>query len=128
MDTLIKGAAMGITAAVLGLMLKKTGPELALLLAAAACAAILSGAFAMASDIVAFADDLALESGLSGELMAPVLKCTGIAIVSKLSSDVCKDAGAASAAGAVELLGAASGIAVSIPLLRAVLNIIRGVI
>ena len=128
MDTLVKGAAIGITAAVLGLVLKKSIPELALLLAAAACAAILSGAYSSASDIIAFADGLAAESGLSGELVSPVLKCTGIAVVSKLSSDICKDAGSASAAGAVELIGAAAGIAVSIPLLRAVLNIVRGVI
>lgn len=128
MDALVKGAAIGITAAVLGLMLKKSSPELALLLAAAACAAILSGAFSAASSVIAFADGLADESGLSGELFEPVLKCTGIAVVSKLSSDVCRDAGASSAAGAVELLGAAAGIAVSIPLLRAVLNIIRGVV
>ena len=128
MDAIIKGAAIGITAAVLGLLLKKSCPELALLLAAAACAAILAGIFETASGIVGFAENLAAESGLSGELVSPVLKCTGIAIVSKLSSDVCKDAGAGSAAGAIELAGAAAGIAVSIPLLRAVLNIIRGFI
>ena len=128
MDALFKGAATGITAAVLGLVIRKSNPELALMLAAAACAAVLSGAFSVLSEIIAFADDLAGESGITGELAAPVIKCTGIAIVSKLSSDICRDAGAASAAGAIELAGAAAGIAVSIPLLRAVMSIVRSVI
>ena len=128
MDAIVKGAAVGITAAVVGLVLKKTNPEQALLLAVAACAAVLAGAFVSASEIISFADDVAGESGLSGELVAPVLKCTGIAIVSKLSSDICRDAGASSAAGAIELAGSAAGIAVSIPILRAVLNAVRDVI
>ena len=128
MDALVKGAAVGVTAAVVGLALKKTSPESALLLWTAAGVVILIGVFGTVSELTSFARELAGTSGLSGELVTPVLKCTGIAIVSKMSSDVCRDAGASSAAGAVELAGAAAGIAVSIPLLKAVLDMIRSVV
>jgi stage III sporulation protein AD len=128
MDALVKGAAVGVTAAVVGLALKKTSPEAALLLWTAAGVVILIGVFGTVAELTSFAQDIANTSGLSGELVTPVLKCTGIAIVSKMSSDVCRDAGASSAAGAVELAGAAAGIAVSIPLLKAVLDMIRSVV
>ena len=128
MDALVKGAAVGVTAAVVGLALKKTSPESALLLWTAAGVVILIGVFGTVSELTSFARELAGTSGLSGELVTPVLKCTGIAIVSKMSSDVCRDAGASSAAGAVELAGAAAGIAVSIPLLKVVLDMIRSVV
>ena len=128
MDALIKGAAVGMTAAVIGLALKKTSPELALLLWSAAGIAILIGAFDAVSEITRFTRELASFSVLSGELVTPVFKCTGIAIVSKISSDVCRDAGASSAAGAVELAGAAAGIAVGMPLLEYVLDMIRSVL
>ncbi len=128
MDTLVRGAVIGIAAAVLGLVLKKTSPEAALMLAVAACAAILIGAYEKADEVMSFAGEVAYAGDLTPELTAPVLKCTGIAVVSKISADACRDAGASSAAGAVELVGAVSGIAVSIPLIRSVFNILAGVI
>lgn len=128
MDTLVRGAVVGITAAILGLVLKKTSPETALMLALASCAAILIGAFEKADEVLEYVREVSAAGNIPTELTGPVLKCTGIAVVSKVSADACRDAGASSAAGAVELVGVVSGIAVSIPLIRSVLNILGGVI
>ena len=128
MDTLVRGAVIGITAAILGLVLKKTSPEIALMLALAACAAILIGAFEKAGEVLEYVRAISAAGSIPLELTGPVLKCTGIAVVSKISADACRDAGASSAAGAVELVGVISGLAVSIPLIKTVLNILGGVV
>jgi stage III sporulation protein AD len=125
MDILIRGAVIGIVASVIGLMIKKNSPEMALLLSVSAGVVILYFALSMLSGIKVFIQELADSAGLSPAILSPVLKNIGIAIAGKLTSDFCRDAGQAASAGAVELIAAAAAIYVSIPLMRTVLHMLQ---
>jgi stage III sporulation protein AD len=95
MDILIRGAVIGIVASVIGLMIKKNSPEMALLLSVSAGVVILYFALSMLSGIKVFIQELADSAGLSPAILSPVLKNIGIAIAGKLTSDFCRDAGQA---------------------------------
>ena len=124
MTVLMKAAALGLTGALAGLLLKKNAPEMGLALSMAVCllAAVLAAElYGQIGELV----DLAREqTGLSPAIVSPVLKCVGIGIVTRLAADLCKDAGQGAVASAVEMCGAACAMTAALPLIRALLQMI----
>ncbi len=128
MDTLLKAALAGVLVSLLGLLLKKTQPELAMLLALSGLLALLAGAGSLLREMKSFLDELTEGTALNEALLSPLLKVLAVSVTARLSADLCKDAGSAALASAVELIGAAAGVLVSLPLLRAVLEMIRSLL
>lgn len=128
MDFLIKGSILGILASVIGLMLKKNVPEFALLLTISAAAAMLCFALAIIGDIRDFVYEIAESGAVSHALLSPVLKCAGISICAKLAADICKDAGYASTASAVDLVASAAALYAAMPLMSAVLKMVEALV
>jgi stage III sporulation protein AD len=126
MDILVKAAAVAIVAAILALIVKKSNAELSLLLGIAAGIAIMAGASGLIGDILGFIYELADGAGISRALFSPVLKTLGLSIIGKLTADICKDAGQAAAASAIEFCTVAAALVVAMPLMRAVLEMLRG--
>lgn len=121
---MIRVAIAGIVGAVLSLVLKKGAPELSLLLAIAATVLILVIGMQIAGAILEFATVLQEAAALSPGLLHPLLQTVGIGILTKIASDVCKDAGQGAIAGAVELAGTIAAIYIALPLMQAVFEMI----
>ncbi len=128
MDMVIKAAAIGISGAALALLLKKTMPEMAFLLSCATAAAILLLALNKYLGISEFMGELVSASGLSSAVVSPVVKTVGIGLITKLSSDVCKDAGQSTAGTVVETAGTIAGVTVALPLMKTVFGMINSLI
>ena len=128
MELLIKAAAISITVSILTLLLKKTSPEAAMLLLIAASCGVLFLAMELIGSLSDFIDLAAELSGLSPSVVAPVLKCVGIAVISRIASDLCKDAGALAIASSVELVGTAAALFVAMPLLQTLIRMIGDLI
>ena len=79
-------------------------------------------------ELTAFFRELGEQSGLSRDMLAPLFKITGIALVVKAGSGLCRDAGESALAGAVETAGSVCGLLAALPLLRAVLKLLLGLI
>ena len=124
----MKAALGSVLAALLGLVIKRNQPELALLLALSALLAILAGAISLWGELRVFLTELTEGTALNEALLSPLVKCLVLSVTARLAADVCKDAGSAALASAVELVGAAAGVVVSLPLLRAVLQMIRALL
>ena len=125
MDAALKLTALGLTAALLALVVKKQSPELALALTLCACAL---GAGLLLKGIVPvlnLARSLADRAELDGSLTAPLWKCLGLGLLTELSAAVCADAGQSALAKLVELGGGLLCLVVSLPLLQAVLALIE---
>ncbi|MGN0986064.1 MAG: SpoIIIAC/SpoIIIAD family protein [Candidatus Enterenecus sp.] len=125
MNDVMKVAAAGIIAAVCAMVVRKQAPELAVVLAICAGALILlycSGALAA---VVAFMEELVEAGGLAPEVIAPVVKVTGIAIVTRLSADFCRDAQEGALAAAVETAGSALALLTVLPLMSSVLKLLK---
>lgn len=124
MTLLIKAAALGLAGAVIALLLKKNAPELGLALSMAVClmaAGLAMELFAQLREVIQLAQD---QAGLSPAIVSPVLKCVGIGVITRLSADICKDAGQGAIASAVEICGASCALVTAMPLIRSLLQMI----
>ncbi len=125
MSALLRFAAAAVLAAVICLLLRRSDPEMQIPLAAAVCAFVLWGTLKLLEPVRELLERAALRSGLSSVYFLPVAKCVVIGIVTKGAADLCRDAGQSATAGAVELGGAAAALAVSLPLLTALLTFLE---
>lgn len=124
MEILLKAAAVSIAAAILSLVIKKTNPEMSLVLGLAVCALVVGLSLKAFSEVKSALDLIEVGTGFSAAYAAPILKCVGIGVTSRLGSDICRDAGQTAVASSVELCGAVCALYVSLPLLNALLRTI----
>ena len=120
-----KLSVLAVTAAVLALTVRKTAPDLALLLGLAACAAAGGLILTWISPVTDLFQSLADKAGLEEELTLPLLKASGIGFLTRVTAAVCGDAGQSALAKLVELGGGVLCLCVSLPLLEAVLSLIE---
>ena len=113
-------AAAAVAAAALGAVLRKSAPELALLLAVAAGVWIGFAAADGLRSVAALIDELTGMAGLSVELLEPVVKTVALSVLTKVTAEVCRSAGESGLAAFVETAGAVLALAVAVPLIRAV--------
>ena len=116
----MKVTALCLVGAVLAALLKKSSPELALLLVVAAGVWILTLTLDGLGAVAALMEELAGVSGLSEELLEPVAKTVALSILTKLTAEMCRSAGESGLASFVELGGTVAALVVALPLMRAV--------
>lgn len=124
MDLIIKAVVIGIIGTVLMLIIKRTNPELSVILALVICAVVVGMSLKIFSSIKEVLDLVELESGFSSAYMEPLLKCVGIGITARIGSDICKDSKQEAVASAVEICGAVCALYVSLPLIKTMLRMI----
>ncbi len=122
METMLKVGAVAVAAALCAVAVKGTARQLALALSLTGTAVILGLALGALENVVAMAEDLREMAGLSPAVVAPVLKTVGIAVLTQIASQVCRDAGEGGIAAAAETAGTALALCAALPLLRAVLD------
>lgn len=120
MEAMVKLAAVGITAVVLGGVLRRGTPELALLLTLAAGVWILTFVADGLGAVVELMEELAGQAGVSEVLLEPVVKTVALSILTKLTSEICRSAGENGVAAFVETAGTVLALVVALPLVRAV--------
>lgn len=128
MGELLKTAAAALVAVGLIALLRKNVPELAWLLAALVGLGAAMVFLNIFTNIRGFLDSLSGAAGLSQTVTAPVFKAMGIGLVSKLTADLCADAGQGAIASGVELVGTAGAVYVAMPLMRGVFDMIAGLL
>ena len=128
MELIVKAAALALTAALIGIVLRRTNPELSLLLNICTVVLIMGAALGFTKSFTELAQTVQRIFGVSETLIKPVIKCVAVAIITKMSADLCKDASQASAASAVELAGTVCALCIIMPLLMSMLTAIGGMI
>ena len=126
MEIIMRCAAAALVAVLICLLIKRTNPEISMLLSAAAIVIIMIAAMAFAEGIRELASMVKNIAGSSDVIIAPVLKCVGIGAVTKISTELCRDAAQSSVAAAVDLAGTLCAIGVSLPLITSMLKMIGG--
>lgn len=116
--------ALCVIGALLAVVVRRGSPESALLLTLAAVVAVLLFLIDPMEELTAFLAELGERSGVSASLFVPLYKTAGIALVVKVGSSLCRDAGESALAAAVETAGSICALLVALPLLRAVLELL----
>ena len=128
MESVVRLAAAAVAAALCAVVVKQRAREVGAVLALAAGALLLGAALGAIEEVRALADELGELIGLSPAVLAPVLKTVGIAILTRIAAELCRDAGEGGIATAAETAGAAAAVLTALPLLRAVLSTITGLL
>ena len=124
----MKLSALAITGALCAVMVKQKTPDIGMALALCSCGLLVAATLPSIMEIWRVLEELAEAANISSGILSPVLKTVGIAIVTKLSSALCRDAGEAGIASFVDLAGAVAAILVALPLLLLVLEMIGGLL
>lgn len=128
MELIFKASAAAIAAAFGALLIKKSNPELSFALVSFTAAAVMLASVGFIQGIGELVSTVRQISGASDKYISPVIKCAAIGIITKLCSELCRDASQNSVAVAVELSGAVCALAVSMPLILSMLKMLGTVI
>ena len=125
MTSFLRLFGLAMTTTVLVLCVKKQAPELGMLLSAAGC--VLAGLLLLAriTPLLDLIRELGEKAGLEPAMTAPLLKVLGLGLLTTVSASVCADAGQSAMARLLELGGGLLCLLVSLPLLRAVLDLLE---
>lgn len=125
MEVMGKIAAAAVTAALFGTVVRRGSPELALLLTVTAgvwtLTAVLDGLGAAA----AMAERLSQLAQMDAAVAGPVLKTVVVALVTRITAELCRGAGEGGLAAFVETAGTILALTAALPLMAAVLTMLE---
>lgn len=124
----IKLAAVAVIGALCALTVRKQTPELALVLGLTTGVLLLTAALSAMAALRDFLDSLVVLAGLSPAVLAPLIKTIGIAILTHVAAELCRDAGEGGIAAFAETAGGALALCVALPLMRSVLSMVTGLL
>lgn len=124
MEMATQVAALAAIGAVCAAAIKKQTPDVALVMTLCAATLILTLAMTALHPVRELMDTLAERAGLSVAVLSPVIKTVGVSILTRVTAELCRDAGEGGLASAVEVAGGACALLVCLPLFEAVLELI----
>lgn len=116
--------ATALVGAICLMTLRRQNGELALLVGIATCVVLLLGVADVLQNVALLVRQLASLAGIENDLLRPVLKTAGIAVLIGLTAQICRDAGAGAVAMAAELCGVFCALYAALPLVQAVLGLL----
>lgn len=125
MEAFWKAAAVLILTVILGVAIEKTEKDIAVVLSIAACCAVMTVAMDYLSDVVAFLWQLGNSTDYRNPFMGTLLKISGVALMTELTGLISSDAGNSSLEKAIQILGNAAILFLSLPLFESFFTIIQ---
>ena len=122
---IVKIGLLGITAVFLALILQKEKSEFAMLLVLAAGMILFTYILLRMQTIVSFLSDMLDYLPVDNTYLLPLLKMLGIAYIAEFSSSICKESGYSAIAGQMELFAKLSIVALSIPELMYLMDVLE---
>ena len=119
-----KIAAAAVTAALFGTVVRRSAPELALLLTVTAGVWILTAVLDGLGAAAAMAERLAQLAQMDAAVAGPVLKTVVVALVTRITAEICRGAGEGGLAAFVET-ATILALTAALPLMAAVLTMLE---
>ena len=124
----MKVAALAVAAAICAVSIRKHVPEISMILTIAAGVLILSFCLSWMADVLGALRKFAQYGGISDALLSPVLKVAGIAVVTNVAAEICRDAKESGLAGVIETAGTILSLLAALPLASSVLSLLSGLL
>ena len=122
MELVLQCTAAAIFSALTSLLLKRYHPELSFSLSALTLALILLSCLRLRSGAGELVKSVRSTLNVGAAQLQPVLKCLGIAAVSRFGSGLCRDASQSALASAIETAGLFCAAAVAVPSVLSLVN------
>ena len=126
--TLVSLLGVVLCAALLAVLLRTQRPELALCLCLGAGALVVVLLAQQLVPLVSSVRSMMETGGVSGVYLTVVLKAAGIALVTQLAADTCRDAGETALAVKAELVGRVLLLVLAVPLFEQILSLVTALI
>ena len=128
MGTFFQAAAAVLVASVVGLCIARQGKEMTSLLTIAVCAMVMLAGVTFLKPVLDFLRELEELGNLNADMVQILFKVVGIGLVSEIAAMLCADAGYTSMGKALQMLGSAVILWLSIPVFQALLELIRQIL
>ena len=125
MDSVLKVIFGALIAMILGLTLKQQGKDIALLLSIAVVCMVTFVAISFLTPVVDFIQQLQSNIPTDSGFLRILLKSVGIGLIAEIAGLICTDAGNAALAKTIQLLSVAVILWLSLPLMRALLELVQ---
>ncbi|MCJ7855434.1 stage III sporulation protein AD [Lachnospiraceae bacterium NSJ-143] len=116
---ILKIVSIGAAGTILSAALKKENPQFAMIVSIAAGVIIFIELLGCFSEIITELYSMTNESGIDSGYISMILKITGIAYISQIGSEICKDAGEGAIGTKIEIAGKVLIAATCLPLITA---------
>ena len=121
---IVKIIGIGLISLIIIIILKQYKPDFAIYISILAGAIILLLVMDKLSGIVSLLSSIQNKANINNQFLVILLKITGIAFLTEYASSICKDAGESAIATKIDLGGKVLIIAISIPIIQALLELI----
>ena len=121
---IVKIIGVGLIALIIIVILKQYKPEFAMYVSLIAGALILFMLLDKLTGIVELLANLSNKAGINNQFLGILLKITGIAFLTEFAVSICQDSGETAIANKIDLGGKVIIIAISIPIISALLELI----
>ena len=128
MELFIQAAAAAVLAVIIILTLNKQAKDISVVLAVTVCCMILCIALVYLQPVLDFLTQLQVLGSLSSGMVKILMKVTGIGILMEICAMVCADAGSASMGKALQMLGSAVILWLSLPIFTALLDLVQAIL
>lgn len=125
MEAFWKAAAVVILTIILSVAVGKAEKDISIVLTVTACCAVIMVAMQYLSDVVAFLWELGNSSDYQTPFIGTLLKIAGVALMTELTGLISSDAGNSSLGKAMQILGNAVILFLSLPMLESFFTIIQ---
>lgn len=119
-------ASFCLCSAILAVVLRQHCREQSMLLSIAACTIVMGSFAAFAAPIMNELRDIFITAGVSDSYLSLIFKGAAICIITRITTGLCRDSGETAIADAAELWGKGAVTLLSLPLVKAVLEQITG--
>ena len=128
MGEYLRWSAVVLSGVILTMVVGKQSRDIGLLLTLAVCVMVCIASMHVLEPVMELLRELRRLGSLDPEVFSVALKCAGIGLLTELIGLICADAGERAMAKAREVLGAATIVWLSLPLIRQLLSLIEGVL
>lgn len=119
---IVKIIGIAFLALIIIIILKQYKPEFVIYVSILSGALILLMSLSKIEGIITLLENISSKTAVNGEFLSILIKITGIAFLTEFAVSICKDAGEVAIANKVDLGGKVIIIAISIPIISALLE------
>ncbi len=123
-----KIVGIGLAGGVISILIRRSKPELSMMVPIAVSIIVLLGVMPYLGGIVGELSDLSAAAGINGAYMTVIIKIIGVSYLASFSAELCKDAGENAIATKIELGGKLMILAMSVPIIKRLLDLVREII